>query len=188
MGEISASSRRQPAPVKVDPCEGSDCPAKPETSRWLCVSCDCTYCDLCWENQAPHKQGKLGQNGLPHEKTSKDVFERLRSIFEPPEKKSELLKLHLEDEETLWFGIEKDENNKYIFNDNGRYTTLMTMTKQPTATERYPLLVSFVGQTGKPADIQRLFNARAKPYRRRKKHINQDACISERVESEPSHR
>ncbi|KAF7502349.1 hypothetical protein GJ744_006003 [Endocarpon pusillum] len=132
----------------ADPCEGSNCPAQADTPRWLCASCDCTYCDLCWELQAPHRQGKLGQNGLPHEKTSKDVFVRLQSIFEPPEKKSELLRLHLEDEETLWFGVEKDDNGKFIFTDNGRYTSLMTMTKQPTATERYPLLVSFVGQTG----------------------------------------
>lgn len=184
MEGISASSRRQSVLASYDPCEGGGCQAKPETPRWLCVSCDCTYCDLCWETQGPHRQGKLGQYGLPHEKTDKAVFERLRDIFQPPEEKSELQKLHQDDEETLWFGVEilKDDKEKCTFIDNGRYTSLMAMTKQPTATERYPLLVSFVGQTGKFPRIEILFRALSEQCRFGQKYIDQDACILERVE------
>lgn len=152
------------------PCEGAECTAKAETARWLCVICDCTYCDLCWDKQGPHRQGKLGHDGLPHEKTSEDLHLRLKSIFEPPEKHSELLKLHLEDEDTLWFGVDKDANGKCHFTETGRYSTLMTMTKQPTATERYPLLVSFVGQTGE--GLEENGETIADERRGRQKHID----------------
>ena len=114
----------------------------------MCLNCNCTYCDVCWDKQGPHRPGKVGIDGLPHEKTEKPIYDRLIAIFEPPEDTEELSRLHLEDEDTTWFGIEKDAGGQPIFQDYGRYPALMAETKQPNGGVRYPQLVSFVGQTG----------------------------------------
>lgn len=129
-------------------CEGFDCPNDVDVSKSLCLSCDSTYCDICWERQGPHQPGKTGVDGLPHEKTDKNIYERLKAILDPPEDVAELSRLHQADEITTWFGIEKDQSGKPIFQDYGRYATLMADTRQPNASIRYPQLVSFVGQTG----------------------------------------
>lgn len=139
---------KQP-PVQQPDCEGVTCSSGNEVSRFLCLSCGCTYCDTCWEKQGPHKQGKVGLDGLPHEKTNQGIYDRLKAIFEPPEDNEVLKRLHIEDEDTMWFGIDKEDSGRYLFQDNGRFAALMSKFKQPGPGERYPLLVSFVGQTGK---------------------------------------
>lgn len=130
-------------------CEGYDCPAGKEVPRFLCLSCGSTYCDVCWERQGPHRPGKVGLvDHLPHEKTERDIYERLVPILEPSDDVSELMRLHVEDQDTTWFGVEKDETGEPNFLDHGRYNALMAETKQPNTGPRYPQLVSFVGQTG----------------------------------------
>ena len=121
----------------------------PETSSFFCVNCISVYCEACWERQGPHQRGKVGIDGLEHEKTDKGVFERLKLILDPPDDAYELSRLHREDESTTWFGIEKNQSRQPIFQDYGRYAALMADTKQPNASPRYPQLVSFVGQTGR---------------------------------------
>lgn len=129
-------------------CEGFDCKSGREASRSLCLSCDSTYCEVCWDRQGPHKKGKVGVDGLPHEKTDKQIYHRLKVILEPPEDKYQLNRLHIEDEDTTWFAVEKDPSGQPMFHDYGRYPALMAETKQPNSGVRYPQLVSFVGQTG----------------------------------------
>lgn len=142
------STRPQEPDVEPDACEDSNCPADSQVPRWLCTTCDCTFCDICWDRQAAHKRGKRGQQGRPHEKTDKRVFDRLISIFDPPEDPQELTLLHSEDEETLWFGVEHTEGEKCTFRNTGRSAALMAATKKFGSSDRYPQLVSFVGQTG----------------------------------------
>ncbi|KAL8762431.1 MAG: hypothetical protein Q9184_001559 [Pyrenodesmia sp. 2 TL-2023] len=105
-----------------------------------------------WNNarrsQSPHQPGKTGPDGLPHERTDKEIYERLQRILDPPESVSELSLLHQEDESTTWFGIEKGLNGPPVFQDHGRFAALMADTKQPNGGMRYPQLVSFVGETG----------------------------------------
>jgi hypothetical protein len=96
---------------------------------------------------------------LSHEKTDKTVYERLKNILQPPSDAQELTQLHIEDEDTTWFGIEKDVGGQPIFQDHGRYAALMAETKQPGTSVRYPQLVSFVGQTGRNYIIRRTMTA-----------------------------
>ena len=136
-------------PFEALKCEGFSCSSGVEVSRLLCLSCGpSVYCESCWEKQGPHQAGKVGQDGLPHERTDRSIYERLKVILDPPEDASELSRLHQEDESTTWFGIEKDQHGQPIFQDHGRYAALMADTKQPNSGLRYPQLVSFVGQTG----------------------------------------
>lgn len=129
-------------------CEGSGCTGAASTPKSFCLNCSSIYCEPCWDKQGPHQPGKTGPDGLPHERTDKEIYERLKRILDPPESVSELSRLHQEDESTTWFGIEKDLNGPPIFQDHGRFAALMADTKQPNAGVRYPQLVSFVGETG----------------------------------------
>ena len=140
-------SQLQPNSV-LNVCEGFDCTSNDQVPRSLCLSCGSTYCDNCWDKQGPHRPGKVGVDGLPHEKTKKPIYDRLKTIFEPPEDSNELSRLHIEDEDTTWFGVEKDSGGRPMFQDYGRYAALMAETKQPSSGVRYPQLVSFIGQTG----------------------------------------
>lgn len=152
LGNTSQTMATNTAKSSVKPsipqCEGDACKSTSKVLRSLCLSCGSTYCDVCWGEQGPHKPGKVGIDGLPHEKTDKTVYERLKAILEPPGNAQELMQLHIEDEDTTWFGIEKDPSSQPIFQDHGRYAALMAETRQPGASVRYPQLVSFVGQTG----------------------------------------
>ena len=143
-----AVSRAAPAPEMLA-CEGKDCKSGPSVRRSLCIHCSGSiYCDECWNNQVPHGPGKVYTDGLPHEKVDKQIYERLKAILQPSEDTHVLSQLHIEDEDTTWFGIEKDGSGAPIFQDCGRYAALMAETKQPNSGVRYPQLVSFVGQTG----------------------------------------
>ncbi|KAL9041478.1 MAG: hypothetical protein Q9214_004097 [Letrouitia sp. 1 TL-2023] len=101
------------------------------------------YCEVCWARQGPHQPGKAGPDGLPHEKTNELIYQLLRHIFNPLEDEKELSKLHIEDEETTWFGVEKNLSGKPLFQDYGRYAALMAQTKQPEIIFRFPQLISF---------------------------------------------
>ena len=146
---MAPSTKAQESP-NIAKCEGSGCTATPSTPKLFCLNCSSTYCELCWGLQGPHQPGKTGPDGLPHERTNKEIYDRLEPILDPPESVSELSRLHEEDESTTWFGIEKDSNGKPLFQDHGRFATLMADTKQPNTGVRYPQLVSFVGETGEP--------------------------------------
>jgi hypothetical protein len=87
-------------------------------------------------------------DGLPHEKTNRQVVERLRQILDPTRSTEEQESLHRSDEDTTWFGIARDSANLPIFQDYGRYATIMTESQTLEVNVRYPQLVSFIGQTG----------------------------------------
>ena len=129
-------------------CEGSTCTSATSTPKSLCLNCSSTYCEECWDKQGPHQPGKLGPDGLAHERTDVEIYERLRRILHPPDNIFELSRLHQEDESTTWFGMEKDSNGVPVFQDHGRFAAIMADTKQPNSGVRYPQLVSFVGETG----------------------------------------
>ncbi|MCJ1354083.1 MAG: hypothetical protein MMC33_004070 [Icmadophila ericetorum] len=126
------------------PCEVCCEEFKPS---FYCVHCDSSFCDTCWEKQIPHKPDKRPPDG-PHEKVDRLVVERYRSILEPSFNIQELDDLHKEDEDTEWFGVGRNQANEPMFEDYGRYATLMAQSLSEVQDVRYPQLVSFVGQTG----------------------------------------
>ena len=129
-------------------CEESTCTCAASTTKSLCLHCSSIYCEECWDKQGPHQPGKLGPDGLAHERTDVEIYERLQRILDPPSNIFELSRLHQEDERTTWFGIEKDPNGIPVFQDHGRFAAIMADTKQLKFGVRYPQLVSFVGETG----------------------------------------
>jgi hypothetical protein len=85
---------------------------------------------------------------LPHEKIDRHLVDRYRHILEFVRSPVEQLKEHKNDEDTTWFGIARDSANLPIFQDYGRYATIMAESQTTEMNIRYPQLVSFIGQTG----------------------------------------
>lgn len=116
---------------------------------YICVLCDGGFCDDCWPLQFPHKPGRLGPDGLPHERTDLEVVERLRGTLDISDRTpQEQQELHKSDEDTAWFGIARDEADMPIFQDYGRYAAILAEPQANIRRNRYPQLVSFIGQTG----------------------------------------
>jgi energy-coupling factor transporter ATP-binding protein EcfA2 len=115
---------------------------------FFCVYCDGHFCSNCWARERAHKPGKLGPDGLPHEKADTEVVSRLKATFNPPSDPGIQERMHLEDEDTTWFGISRDATGRPIFQDYGRYSTLIANGASSEHRTRFPRLVSFIGQTG----------------------------------------
>jgi len=126
-------------------CETCD---RRDVTTFYCVNCDSTFCDDCWKLERPHRPGKKGPDGFPHEKADPGVVTRLHDILNPPADPEILQNLHAEDEDTTWFGIARDAGNMPIFQDYGRYAALMASSASGESRTRFPRLVSFIGQTG----------------------------------------
>lgn len=139
----SASAAAGP-PLPARPCEGCKCA---NLKTFFCVNCDSSFCDECWQKERPHQKGKLGPDGLPHEKADPVVVNRLKETFAPSDNPVIQNKLHLEDEDTTWFGIARDEYDIPTFQDHGRFAELM-INSAGNDCVRYPQLVSFIGQAG----------------------------------------
>ena len=130
--------------------------AKPSQDKcFFCWPCNGTiFCEDCWDTSPPHKPGRKGffrnrNVGTPHEKsdpiTAKKIFETLNA--ERDEEQQALL--HVQDEDSAWFGTGKDENSgDTVFRDFGRYSRLMERQSGLRRRTKYPALISFVGQTG----------------------------------------
>lgn len=84
-------------------CEDDRCNT-PNAAIWHCVDCDSNYCSECWGYQGPHKSGKYGRDGVPHEKTDVKVVSRLKRILQPPRSPEAIQKCHDADQCTKWFG------------------------------------------------------------------------------------
>lgn len=127
----------------TQPC----CICNESKRTYACVQCNGDFCAECWARQFPHRPGAVGIDGLPHEKTDRQIVDRLKHILEPIRTPEQQQSMHKSDEETIWFGVARDSANLPIFQDYGRYATIMAES-QTGQNPRYPQLVSFVGQTG----------------------------------------
>lgn len=131
------------------PCEGDFCDGNGQPT-YFCVHCDSNFCDGCWGAIMQHRPGKRGPDGLPHEKTDLRVVSRLRDILEPSSDPQAQRALHRDDEDTTWFGIDRNGSNDPVFQEYGRYAAIMadSLPSESERFTRYPQLVSFIGQTG----------------------------------------
>lgn len=142
---LAASTEQRVAPESsLKMCEACE---TPKQQIWNCSYCGVNFCDDCWDKQLPHKPGRTGPDGLPHEKGDETIVKRLINILTPPADADEQQQLHIEDEDTTWFGIAREEGNS-IFQDYGRYANIMADSTTGAHKLRYPQLVSFIGQTG----------------------------------------
>ncbi|KAH6647653.1 hypothetical protein BKA67DRAFT_394493 [Truncatella angustata] len=118
--------------------------------RYSCVQCNnLWFCDGCWNEWVLHVPGAVGWGGRPHEKANPEVVYRLRQIFEPVRSEADHEQELLDDEETAWFGYGRDSVGHPVFQDYGRFAAVMGESHaREVAMERYPQLVTFIGETG----------------------------------------
>ncbi len=95
-----------------------------------------------------HKKRAQTAVGIPHERTDPSVAKKIQIALEANLTDREQAMLHVQDEDTSWFGAWKDEKDDMVFQDYGRYANLMAENSARERKIRYPALVSFVGQTG----------------------------------------
>lgn len=120
-----------------------------------CNVCDAIFCDKCWDVQLSHKKQRLAPGSIPHERTIFDTAQKIKSILELRTNAEQQNVLHQDDEDTTCFGIVRENAELPVFQDYGRYARIMADTQGVlsgqhlnTHDQRYPSLVSFVGQTG----------------------------------------
>lgn len=135
-----------------EPCEDDSCQSRGQLTFYY-EKCECSFCDTCWDKQSAHKPKKRGFVRYAHEKIDRLVVERYRNIFEPPSSIDKQDALDKDEVDATWFGIDHNRAGDPVFEDYGRYTTLMAESTLPTPKVRYPYLGSFIGQTGKSTNL-----------------------------------
>ena len=87
------------------------------------------------------------------------MVQRLRQILEPERTEADHQAELIEDEDTTWFGFGRDSTGNPKFEDHGRFAVIMSECHANSDADRYPQLVSFIGETGThiPAHIRALY-------------------------------
>ncbi|KAK4169827.1 hypothetical protein QBC43DRAFT_225424 [Cladorrhinum sp. PSN259] len=125
------------------------CICETEDTTWICTQCaGDAFCDGCWAQQRPHRPRAPVVAGVgPHVKVEPEVFDRLERVFDQNLTDEYQQLLHQRDIDTTWFGIEKDGDEPRLHHHN-RLIDIMRDSHTGEFHERFPHLVSFVGQTG----------------------------------------
>ncbi|KAF2969406.1 hypothetical protein GQX73_g4164 [Xylaria multiplex] len=128
----------------------------------FCTGCNEYYCNGCWGMRRAHRDGgQLGPGGIPHEQVSPNVVQRVDACVAGPENEVEERKQHEDDQDTTWFGLDREEDGgDPVLSEYRRYAAIMMANSTETSIVQYPGLVSFVGQTnaGKSTLIRLLIN------------------------------
>jgi predicted acylesterase/phospholipase RssA len=86
--------------------------------------------------------------GIPHEKTDPVIAKTIGQTLEANLNDADQAMLHVQDQDTTWFGVAKDAHDDIVFQDCGRYANIMAERSSRQRISSYPALASFVGQTG----------------------------------------
>ena len=143
---------------------------------WYCVDCACEFCEPCWQNFLAHRGGREGRDGS-HEKVEYHVYTKLKNILDPVYDGEKAEEVHEDDLATTWFGAicpltaapittdivsgikrdddpeqydrfdrRGDQSDRHHFFDYDVYSALLSRPLK-SGKEKYPQLVSFIGQT-----------------------------------------
>ncbi|KAI0965763.1 hypothetical protein F4678DRAFT_467205 [Xylaria arbuscula] len=127
----------------------------------FCSGCNEYYCNTCWEKRRAHRDGKqLGPGGIPHERVSPEIVKRVDACVTGPVNERDEREQHEDDQDTTWFGLDRDSGGDPVLSEYRRYASIMMSNTTEMSTVQYPGLVSFVGQTnaGKSTLIRLLIN------------------------------
>ena len=117
----------------------------------FCTGCHYHLCENCWEGHPPHRPelGLQGAEGVPHEKVDPKIVDALQQCMAEPKDDADQHEQHQNDDDTTWFGLERDlTEGEPVLAEYKRYSSLMMQYSSIESQDRYPALVSFIGQTG----------------------------------------
>lgn len=112
-----------------------------------CSACGANFCDTCWKTQIPHDPNSTAEPR--HEKSDRQITERLQCILTPATDQDAQRQLHLDDSLTTWLKWTKGFRQEPELQEYDRYKKLMQASFSSQWKERWPQFVSFIGQTGK---------------------------------------
>ena len=112
-----------------------------------CNVCLENFCDSCWNAERKHKPGYANRDGTPHEKTNHVAAKKIHDCLKPGDVEDSKQQ-HEEDVHTTWFGLVMEQADELLFEDFGRYSSILAEGVTTLQSRRYPGLVSFVGETG----------------------------------------
>jgi hypothetical protein len=115
---------------------------------FFCSGCNEHTCDKCWNKVRAHRNNQLGPDGIPHERVSPDIHEQVIQCTAEPVDELDQERQHQGDEDTKWFGLDRDAGGDPILAEYRRYAAIMMESSQCAEGPRFPNLVSFIGQTG----------------------------------------
>ncbi|KAI9158039.1 Calcium-independent phospholipase A2-gamma [Paramyrothecium foliicola] len=125
------------------------CECDKEEDLVFCTGCNEYYCESCWGRRRAHKdKNSLGPGGIPHEKVDPEIVESVNECMAEPEDENDEKQQHEDDQDTTWFGLDRDMGGEPVLSEYRRYAAIMMDGASETTSARYPGLVSFVGQTG----------------------------------------
>ena len=128
-------------------CDQPGCPDPGQPTAY-CEGCCCSLCDACWDKPAAHNTKKVRSRGNNHKRIDLEIVQKYETILEPDLNQDGQRQLHTDDEDTTWFGVDRNDDNEPIFHEFPRYSTLLAEGLLDVRKVRHPKLVSFVGQTG----------------------------------------
>lgn len=115
----------------------------------FCTGCNDYFCKKHWSKRRAHREKQPGPGGMPHEEVDPKVVERVAQCMAEPLDDSDQEQKHKEDNETTWFGLDRDPTGEPVLAEYRRYAAIMLESAEASEGPRYPALVSFIGQTGR---------------------------------------
>jgi len=114
----------------------------------FCTGCHAYFCGGCWNKRRAHREGLPGPGGIPHEANDPIIADLVEQCMAEPTNDSDQERQHQDDEDTTWFGLDRDASGDPVLAEYRRYVAIMLESAIEPGKSRYPALVSFIGQTG----------------------------------------
>jgi hypothetical protein len=113
----------------------------------FCTGCNAHFCDKDWNKRRAHRDKVPGPGGIPHEANDPKIADLVEQCMAEPLNDLEQGKQHQDDDETTWFGLDRDASGDPVLAEYRRYVAIMLESANESGESRYPALVSFIGQT-----------------------------------------
>ncbi|KAI0446491.1 hypothetical protein F4803DRAFT_503800 [Xylaria telfairii] len=105
----------------------------------FCTGCNEYYCDSCWEKRRAHRDSRqLGPGGIPHERVSPEIVKRVDACVTGPITEREEREQHEYDQDTTWFGLDRDPGGDPVLSEYRRYASIMMSSATERSTVQYP--------------------------------------------------
>ncbi|RPA95785.1 FabD/lysophospholipase-like protein [Choiromyces venosus 120613-1] len=145
-----------------DQCSTEDSKDCHQTLYW-CSQCESVLCETCWDLQVAPRvvtASRARAKKKKHERTELEIADYILEILEPTLDKDEVMKSHVSNVDSRWFGVEI--NNKHATQVSLKSKSFLEFASgsETNPALQYPCLVSFVGETG--AGKSTLINAMMK--------------------------
>lgn len=106
-----------------------------------------------WRTKRANKKKLLGPGEIPHETVDLQIYHQVERGMAEPTHVDETQQ-HQEDDDTTWFGLDRDAEGDPVLAEYRRYAAIMLQNDSCAGMTRLPALVSFVGLTGMSSSKQ----------------------------------